>query len=129
MQPIPVQRTPKKTGQFSIKEFILQLLLLKDIHLAYIKTGLMRMMTKFRGFLKKNTDCTRHIKMILAQYPRKLPTATFVRANTAYTMFLAAPAAPFSRNVACRGVLVIYFSDFQDLLRFVTFSYVVLRYL
>ena len=25
------------------------------------------------------THCTRHIKMILAQYPRKLPTATFVR--------------------------------------------------
>ena len=45
-----------------------------------------------------------------------------------YTMFPAAPAAPFARNVACRGVLVIYFSDFQDLLRFVTFSYVVLRY-
>ena len=45
-----------------------------------------------------------------------------------YTMFPAAPAAPFARNVALRGVLVIYFSDFQDLLRFVTFSYVVLRY-
>ena len=45
-----------------------------------------------------------------------------------YTMFTAAPAAPFARNVACRGVLVIHFSDFQDLLRFVTFSYVVLRY-
>ena len=45
-----------------------------------------------------------------------------------YTMFPAAPAAPFARNVACRGVLVIHFSDFQDLLRFVTFSYVVLRY-
>ena len=44
-----------------------------------IKTGLMRMMTKFRSFLKKSTDCTRHIKMILAQYPRKQPTATFVR--------------------------------------------------
>ena len=28
---------------------------------------------------KKNTDCTRHIKMILAQYLRKQPTATFVR--------------------------------------------------
>ena len=40
-------------------------------------------------------------------------------------MFPAAPAAPFARNVACRGVLVIHFSDFQDLLRFVTFSYVV----
>ena len=47
-----------------------------------------------------------------------------------YTMLPAAPAAPFARNVACRGVLVIHFSDFQDLLRFVTFSYmyVVLRY-
>ena len=44
-------------------------------------------------------------------------------------MFPAAPAVPFARNVACRGVLVIHFSDFQDLLRFVTFSYVVLRYL
>ena len=43
-------------------------------------------------------------------------------------MFPAAPAAPFARNVACRGVLVIYFSDFQDPSRFVTFSYVVLRY-
>ena len=37
-----------------------------------------------------------------------------------YTMF---PAAPFARNVACRGVLVIHFSDFQDLLRFVTPAY------
>ena len=45
-----------------------------------------------------------------------------------YTMFPAALAAPFARNVACRGVLLIYFSDFQDLSRFVTFSYVVLRY-
>ena len=45
-----------------------------------------------------------------------------------YTMFPAAPAALFARNVACRGVLVIHFSDFQDLLRFVTFSYVALRY-
>ena len=34
-------------------------------------------------------------------------------------MFPAAPTAPFARNVACRGVLVIHFSDFQDLLRFV----------
>ena len=45
-----------------------------------------------------------------------------------YTMFPAAPAAPFARNVACRGVLVIHFSDFQVLLRFITFYYVVLRY-
>ena len=37
-------------------------------------------------------------------------------------MFPAAPAAPFAINVTCRGVLVIYFSDFQDLLRFVTIS-------
>ena len=37
-------------------------------------------------------------------------------------MFPAVPAAPFARNVACRGVLVKHFSDFQDLLRFVTFS-------
>ena len=36
-------------------------------------------------------------------------------------MFPAVPAAPFARNVACRGVLVLHFSDFQDLLRFVTF--------
>ena len=34
----------------------------------------MRMMTKLRGFLKTSTDCTRHIKMILAQNPRKQPT-------------------------------------------------------
>ena len=39
-------------------------------------------------------------------------------------MFPAAPAAPFARNVACRGVLVIHFSDFQDLN---TFCYVFLR--
>ena len=45
-----------------------------------------------------------------------------------YIMFPAAPAAPFARNIACRGVLVIYFSDFQDPSCFVTFSYVVLRY-
>ena len=38
-------------------------------------------------------------------------------------MFPAAPAAPFARNVACRGVLVIHFSDFQDLLCFVTLYY------
>ena len=42
-------------------------------------------------------------------------------------MFPVAPAAPFARNVACRGVLIIHFSDFQDLLRFLTFSYVFLR--
>ena len=42
-------------------------------------------------------------------------------------MFPAAPAAPFARNVACRGVLVIHISDFQDLLCFATFSYVVLQ--
>ena len=41
--------------------------------------GLMRMIKKFRGLLKKSTDCTRHIKMILAQYPSKQSTATFVR--------------------------------------------------
>ena len=35
--------------------------------------------TIFSGFLKKNTGCTRHIKMILTQYPRKQPTAIFVR--------------------------------------------------
>ena len=34
---------------------------------------------KFRGFLKKSTDRSRHNKMILAQYPRKQHTATFVR--------------------------------------------------
>ena len=34
-------------------------------------------------------------------------------------MFPAAPTAPFARNVACRGVLVIYFSVFQDLSRLV----------
>ena len=28
-------------------------------------------------------------------------------------MFPAAPAAPFSRNVACRGILVIYLSIFK----------------
>ena len=44
-------------------------------------------------------------------------------------MFPAAPAAPFARNVSCRGVLVIYFSDFQDLLRFITFCYVLLRFI
>ena len=43
-------------------------------------------------------------------------------------MFPAVSAVLFARNVACRGVLVIHFSDFQDLLRFVTFSHVVLRY-
>ena len=29
--------------------------------------------------LKKNTACTRHIKMILALYQRRLPTTIFVR--------------------------------------------------
>ena len=36
-------------------------------------------MMKFKGFLKKTTDCTSHTKMILARYPRKQPTARFVR--------------------------------------------------
>ena len=40
------------------------------------------MMTKLRGFLKKNTNCTRHIKMILAQYPRKQTIATFVKQDS-----------------------------------------------
>ena len=44
-----------------------------------IMTGLMRLTTKFKGFLKKSTDCTRHAKIIPAQYPKKQPTATFVR--------------------------------------------------
>ena len=57
-----------------------------------------------------------------------MPKAHKVSLYCVYTMFPVAPAAPFARNVACRGVLVIHFSDFQDLLRFVTFSYVVLRY-
>ena len=34
---------------------------------------------KLRGFFKKNTEYTRHIKMKLAQYPRKQPTATFCK--------------------------------------------------
>ena len=41
-------------------------------------------------------------------------------------MFPAAPAAPFARNVACRGVLVIYFLIFKIyyvLLRFLTLYY------
>ena len=38
-------------------------------------------------------------------------------------MFPMAQAAPFARNVACRGVLVIYFSDFK----IITFCYVFLR--
>ena len=36
------------------------------------------------------------------------------------------PGGPFARNVACRGVLVIHFSDFQDL-RFFYVFYVFLR--
>ena len=48
-----IQKTQKKTGHFSIKRFILQLKLLKDIHLANIKTGLMRKMTKFKRLLVK----------------------------------------------------------------------------
>ena len=46
-----------------------------------------------------------------------------------YTMFPAAPAVPFARNVACRGILVKYLElCFQDLLRLVKFSNVALRY-
>ena len=37
-------------------------------------------------------------------------------------------AAPFARNVTCRGISVIYFSVFHDLLRLVKFSYGVLRW-
>ena len=66
----------KKTGHFSIKRFIIQLQQLQDIHLAKkIKTGLMRMMTKFRGFLKKSTDCTNTRRYWLSIQK----TATFVR--------------------------------------------------
>ena len=39
----------------------------------------MRMMTKSRSFLKKNTAYTRHTKVILAQYQRIKPTTTYVR--------------------------------------------------
>ena len=47
-------------------------------HPSRKQAGLMRMMAKFRGFLEKSTDYTRHKKMILAQYPRKQHTATFI---------------------------------------------------
>ena len=43
-----------------------------------------------------------------------------------YTMFPAAPAAPFGRNVECCGSLVIYFPVFKIycvLLRFLTLYY------
>ena len=44
---------------------------------------------------------------------QKLVCEDFVfRLYCVYTMFPAVPAAPFARNVACRGVLVIHFSDF-----------------
>ena len=58
MQSISTQRTAKKTSHCFHKRFILQLQLLQDIYLANIKTGLMRMMTKFRDFFKNNTDCS-----------------------------------------------------------------------
>ena len=41
-------------------------------------------------------------------------------------MFPAAPAAPFARNVACRGVLLyisLIFKIYYVLLRFLTFYY------
>ena len=38
-----------------------------------------------------------------------------------YTMFPAAPAAPFARNVACRGILVKYFSVFNIYYVFLSF--------
>ena len=45
-------------------------------------------------------------------------------------MFPAAPAAPFARNVSCRGVLVIYisliFNIYYVLLRFLTLYYDIL---
>ena len=78
------------------------------------------------GLLLRQPFCL-HMKQY-ADYPKKKRIVFAVTLYCVYTMFPAAPAAPFARNVACRGVLVIYFSDFQDLLRFVTFSYVLLRY-
>ena len=74
-----VQKTQKRTGQFFKKLFILQLQLPYDILLANIKIGLMRMVKKLSCFEKKNTACTRHIKMILALYQRRLRTTRFVR--------------------------------------------------
>ena len=55
-------KTSKKTGPSSI----FQMQLLYDIFFANTMPGLTRMMAKFRGFMNKNTDCTRHTKMILA---------------------------------------------------------------
>ena len=79
-QSISVQRTPKENWTVFHKTiYSSDAATLGHPHLANTNTSLMRMMTKLRGFLKKNTDCTRHIMMTLAQYPRKQPTATFVR--------------------------------------------------
>ena len=61
-----VQRIQTRTGQFFETRYILQLLILQNIHLVNTKLGLMRRMIKSNGFLKKNTTCTR----LLAQYLR-----------------------------------------------------------
>ena len=44
-----------------------------------LKIDLMRMIKKLSCFYKKNTACTRYIKMILALFQRRLPTTIFVR--------------------------------------------------
>ena len=38
---------------------------------------------EIQGFWKKNTACSRHIKMLLAQCPRRQPTTIFVRRSRA----------------------------------------------
>ena len=48
-------------------------------HPSNTKIGLTRMIRKLSCFLNKKAACTRHIKMILALYQRRLPTAIFVR--------------------------------------------------
>ena len=48
--------------------------------------GLTRMKRKLSCFSKKNTACTRHIKMILALYQRRLPTTIFVRQSKTGTV-------------------------------------------
>ena len=71
--------------------FILQLQLPMDINFANTKTGLARMLKKLSRFLKKNTACTRHIKIIQALYSRRRPTSIFVRQSTIGSMYCKTP--------------------------------------
>ena len=67
-----VQGIQVRTGQSFKTRYILQLLIPLDIHPADTRASLIQMMKKSRDFLKNNPTYAILIKVILAQYQRRL---------------------------------------------------------